>query len=236
MTQWNPLDYDFWYQTPLGKVSDTIEKTHIFALAGVKPGERALDAGCGTGIYTVELARRGAHTAGFDKSLDMLSAAQAKAGIACFAGKEGLTINFLAADAAAIPFKDGCFDLALSVGMLCFIADMDGALLEMKRVLRPGGRLVIGVLNSWSPWALLRGVKGLFKETVYNGARFVSPPQLKRALKKAGFECVELKTCLFFLPVNSSLYLKLARHLDAPARFLLPHAGAFIAASAKKPL
>ncbi|MBI5971155.1 MAG: class I SAM-dependent methyltransferase [Deltaproteobacteria bacterium] len=230
MALWNPRDYDSWYLTPLGRVSDAIEKSHILALAGVMPGEKAFDAGCGTGIYTIELAKRGAYTAGFDNSLDMLLSAKAKA------EKEGLTINFLAADATGLPFKDGSFDIALSVGMLCFIADMDGALLEMKRVLRPGGRIVIGVLNKWSPWALLRRIKGLFKETVYDRARNVSPPQLKRALITAGFDAVEIRTCLFFLPVNSSLYLKLAKFCEIPAGFLSPYTGAFIAASAKKPM
>lgn len=230
MALWSPRDYDSWYQTPLGRVCDAIEKQHIFSFVDVKPGKRALDAGCGTGIYTVELARMGAHAAGFDKSLDMLRAAQAKA------AKENLAINLLAADALSIPFRDDSFDLALSVNMLCFVADMDAALLEMKRVLSPGGRLVVGVLNGWSPWALLRRIKGLFKETAYNSARFVSPPRLKIALEKAGFESVELKTCLFFLPVNSNPYLNLAERFEAAAGFLLPKAGAFIAASAKKPL
>ncbi len=230
MALWNPPDYDSWYETPLGRVSDAIERKHIFSFACVKPGERALDAGCGTGIYAIELARRGAYVAGFDGSLDMLRLAKDKA------GKEGLAINFIAADALSIPFKDGVFDIVLSVNMLCFIADIDDALLEMKRVLRPGGRLVVGVLNRWSPWALFRRIKGIFKETVYSRANFVSPPQLKRALRTAGFEAIELKTCLFFLPVNSSLYLKLAEHFEASAGFLLPYAGAFIAASAKKPL
>lgn len=230
MTLWIPADYDSWYETPLGRVSDAIERTHIFGLACVKPGEKALDAGCGTGIYTIELARMGARAAGIDNSLDMLLAAEAKA------GKEGLKIDLLAADAGALPFREGSFDIAFSVGMLCFIEDMDKALSEMKRVLRPGGRVVIGVLNRWSPWALLRRVKGLFRKTVYSRARFVSPPQLRSALKRAGFESVEMRTCLFFLPINSNLHLKFAKHFESPARFLSPYTGAFIAASAKKPL
>ncbi|MBI5561430.1 MAG: class I SAM-dependent methyltransferase [Deltaproteobacteria bacterium] len=230
MALWNPQDYDSWYESPLGRVSGAIEKSLIFSIAGVMPGETALDAGCGTGIYAIELARMGAHTAGFDNDPGMLMAARAKA------ARAGLAINLLAADAAAMPFGDGSFDVALSVGALCFFEDMDEALLETKRVLRPGGRCVIGALNRWSAWALLRRIKGLFKKTVYERARFLSPPRLKAALTKAGFESVEFSTCLYFLPINSSRYLRLAERLEAPSRLLCPNAGAFIAASARRPL
>lgn len=50
--------YDTWYTTPLGAFADARQKEAIFALAGVRPGEWALDVGCGTGNYTLALARQ----------------------------------------------------------------------------------------------------------------------------------------------------------------------------------
>lgn len=234
MKQWEPKDYDAWYETPLGRISDRLEKDLIFSLASVKQGEKALDAGCGTGVYSIELSKKGAVTTGTDISENMLGLARAKA------RKDGLKIDFVAADALALPFRDDYFDLVLSVGMLCFVKEREKALLEMRRVLKPGGRVVAGVLNKWSSWALLRRIKGLFKETVYNRAQFISPPALESSLRKAGFEVKEIKTCLFFLPVNCGAYLKRAARFErldgiaTPRMGAEPLQGAFLAALAVK--
>lgn len=141
MEQWNPDAYDAWYETPLGAVSGRLEKELILSMAGVKKGEKALDAGCGTGIYSIELARRRAITTGIDSSGEMLDWAGAKA------RKEGLTVEFVSTDALSLPFFDDYFDIVLSVDLLCFVKEREKALLEMRRVLRPGGRLIVGVLN-----------------------------------------------------------------------------------------
>ncbi|MBI5344864.1 MAG: class I SAM-dependent methyltransferase [Deltaproteobacteria bacterium] len=228
MKDWDPLDYDAWYRTPLGEASDRLEKDLVFSMAGVKAGDKALDAGCGTGIYTTLLAQRGALATGTDNSEAMLSAARAKA------LREGLKIKFITADAAGLPFPDGHFDIVISVGMLCFIKEGDKALTEMHRVLKPGGRLVVGLLNRWSPWALLRRIKGLFMETVYNEAVFSSPPEAAAALAEAGFDVREARTCIFFLPVNCRMYLRVAAPFERLDSIIMPRMGAFLAVSAIK--
>jgi len=229
MEQWNPDAYDAWYETPLGAVSDRIEKELILSMAGIKKGEKALDAGCGTGIYSIELARRWAITTGVDSSGEMLNWARAKA------RKEGLTVEFVSADALTLPFSDDYFDLVLSVGLLCFVKEREKALLEMRRVLRPGGRLIVGVLNKWSPWAAFRRIKGLFKDTIYNRVDFISPPELQLSVMRAGFNVKELKTCLFFFPINCRMYLKFAMPFERLDSIVTPRMGAFLAALAVKP-
>jgi ubiquinone/menaquinone biosynthesis C-methylase UbiE len=229
MEQWNPQDYDAWYETTLGKISDRLEKDLIFSLAGVKKEEKALDVGCGTGIYSVELAKRGVVTSGIDGSLGMLGYAKAKA------RKVGLTVSFSQADALALPFPDDFFDLVVSINMLCFVKEPDRSISEMRRVVRPGGRIVIGALNRWSPWAALRRIKGLFKESIYREARFFSPLEAEGMLCRAGFETVNVRTCLFFLPVNCPIYLKLALSFERLDSILTPRLGAFLCASARKP-
>lgn len=228
MATWDPQKYEAWYETPLGKASDRLEKELVLSMAGVKEGERVLDAGCGTGIYSIELAKKGARVTGLDASPGMLESARAKA------GRAGLKKDFIQADALKIPFPDGHFDLVISVCMLCFVKDREAALLEMKRVLRPGGRLIIALLNSRSPWALLRKVGGLFRKSVYNSAEFLSPRAVDSELRKAGFKEIETRTCLFFLPINSKIYLDSTGIQERLGRRLFPEAGAFLVAAATK--
>lgn len=229
MKTWNPAQYDAWYETPLGEAAHGFEKDLIFSLANVKKGEKALDAGCGTGNYSIELSKKGAVTTGFDSSPDMLALAIAKA------RKEGLAINFIQADALEISaLPDGYFDLVVSTGMLCFIKEREKALAELRRVLKPGGRLVVGVLNKRSPWAVLRRLKGLFSETIYNKADFISPAQLEESIKKAGFKVKELKTSVFFLPINCRFFLKSAKTFETIGAKAMPSRGAFLVALAIK--
>ena len=106
--------------------------------------------------------------------------------------------------------------------------------MEMKRVLRPGGRLVVAMLNSRSPWAFFRRVKGLFRNSVYKSAEFISPRVLERELMKAGFKDIESKTCLFFLPIDSKIYIALAGMEERLGRRLFPEIGAFLVAVGTK--
>ena len=228
MAAWDPQKYDAWYETPLGKASDRFEKELVLSMAGAREGDRVLDAGCGTGIYSIELAKKGAFVAGLDASSGMLEWARVKA------GRAGLKIDFIQADALKIPFPDGHFDLVISVCMLCFVKEREAALLEMKRVLRPGGRAVIALLNSRSPWALMRRAKGLFRKSVYNNADFLSPRAIESELRKAGFKDIETRTCLFFLPIDSKIYLGLSGVQERLGRRLFPKAGAFLVTAAIK--
>ncbi len=228
MPLWKPQNYDAWYATPLGRTSDQLERKLLFSMVDVKQGERVLDAGCGTGIYSIELARMGGRVTAVDDSSEMIDQARAKA------WKEGLTIDFIRADALKLPLPDGHFDLVVSVCMLCFVKERDAALLEMKRVLRPGGRLTIALLNRWSPWALIRRAKGLVKESVYNSADFLTPAGIEESLASVGFKEIEVRTCLFFLPLNSGPYLAFSQTHERLGQRLFPKAGAFMVAIATK--
>ena len=115
---------------------------YVADLLGVDRGDRVLDVGCGTGTLTLVLAGRagpqGAVT-GVDAAPEMIAAAHAKAG-----AKEGAP-TFQVAPAQDLPFADGSFD-AVSTSLLIHHlpeADRVGAIREMLRVLRPGGRLLI---------------------------------------------------------------------------------------------
>lgn len=138
--------YDRWYATSRGRMVDAGQKDLVFDLAGVLPGQRILDLGCGTGNYSLEMARRGSLVTGADISDGMLSEAKRKAEAL------GLSIDWVLADCTDLPFASGTFDAVVTVTALEFVNDPRGALLEGMRVLKPGGRIVAGVLTRNSAW------------------------------------------------------------------------------------
>ena len=103
------------------------------AALGLRPGERVLDVGAGTGVSTEELARSGAFAVGADLSIGMLRA-----------GRHARpSVPLLAGDALRLPFADATFDAVTISFALRNVVDTDGALRELARVTRPGGRLVV---------------------------------------------------------------------------------------------
>ena len=102
-------------------------------------GDRVLDVGCGPGFFVAELVDAvgpdGA-IVGVDPSATMLGLAAGRC-----SGRGSVTIR--EGDALALPVEDESFDVVFSVQVLEFVADVTAALVEMRRVLRPGGRVVI---------------------------------------------------------------------------------------------
>lgn len=220
--------YDTWYQTPLGAVAHALESAAVFELAEAKPGMRVLDVGCGTGIYMLELARRDVYVIGVDPSIEMILIAREKfrqAGLKCY---------FICGSAEALPFRPERFDLALTVTSLCFVGRPDRAVEEMYRILKSGGRIVVGELNRFSLWAFLRRLKGLFRETIYNQAHFWSRRELERLLRRRGFSPDAVQVLLYFPPINLQAFLKGARFMERVIKKVLPGTGAFIVLRAEK--
>jgi SAM-dependent methyltransferase len=105
-------------------------------LLGEVAGRRVLEVGCGSAPCARWLRRQGADVVAFDLSAGMLSRA------ASLNRSTGLAVPLVQADVAALPFASGSFEIACSsFGGLPFVADVEGALREVARVLRPGGRL-----------------------------------------------------------------------------------------------
>ncbi|MDQ6607231.1 MAG: bifunctional demethylmenaquinone methyltransferase/2-methoxy-6-polyprenyl-1,4-benzoquinol methylase UbiE [Actinomycetota bacterium] len=113
-------------------------------LAGLRPGDRALDVATGTGDLAFELARRvapGGRVIGADFSEGMLEIARLKAGRRD--GPDQADITFEYANALSLPFGNGEFD-AVTVGFgVRNFSDLERGLRELVRVVRPGGRIVV---------------------------------------------------------------------------------------------
>jgi ubiquinone/menaquinone biosynthesis C-methylase UbiE len=97
----------------------------------------ALDAGCGTGFLSFELAGRGHRITGIDFAPAMLAEARRKA------AERGVSIRFEEGDAEQLPFAPGSFDLVVSRHVLWTLPHPEAAIDEWTRVLRPGGRLAV---------------------------------------------------------------------------------------------
>lgn len=111
----------------------------MLALVGTGAPGRALDVGCGEGRFCRMLGRAGHTATGLDPTRRMIETATGRGGG-----------QFVQGRAEAMPFADAAFDLVVSYLSLIDIEDIDAALDEFRRVLRPGGRLLIANLSSYA--------------------------------------------------------------------------------------
>lgn len=128
--------------------------------AQVKPGESVLDVGCGPGITLREAARQvggGSLCVGVDFSARML-----RMGRHSLASRGPANATLVQADARSLPFPSAAFDVVLSAYVLDLmpLSDIEETLHEFRRVLRPGGRMVLVSMTGWSessvsPWEML---------------------------------------------------------------------------------
>lgn len=199
----------------------------------LRPGDRLLDAGTGLGnvLYVAERAARGAAAVGVDRSAERLTRAAA----------EGVTSPLSQADLHDLPVRTGAFDAALCSEVLEHLDDDRRALRELRRVLRPGGRLVVTVPHAdypvaWDPVnrALERAGRAPIRRGPYvgiwtNHLRLYRPADLQARLEEAGFVVDEVESQTHHaLPFTHFLLYGVGRVLVE--RRLLP-AGARQAAS-----
>ena len=165
----------------------------LTARAVVRPGDRVLDACCGTGDLALEALRAGGRVTGVDFSERMLERARHKSA----------AVEWIHGDVLSLPFPDGSFD-AVTVGFgIRNVAELESGLGELARVLRPGGRL--GCLEITRPRGALRpffavwfdGLVPLAGKVLPGGSayaylpasvrRFPGPEDIAGAMRRAGF-------------------------------------------------
>ncbi|WP_017627650.1 class I SAM-dependent methyltransferase [Nocardiopsis chromatogenes] len=122
------------------------ERPAMLALAGDVAGRRILDAGCGAGPLAAALRDRGAHVTGIDASTGMLALARRRLG-----GDADLRLADLS---DPLPFADGAFDDVVASLVLHYLEDWGPTLAEVRRVLRPGGRLIASVHHPFVDYML----------------------------------------------------------------------------------
>ena len=183
-------------------------RSEIFAKeADLRPGRRALEVGCGTGIFLQVAATTGADIIALDLSAHLIAKARARV-----ASAPNVSISL--GNAEQMPFREASFDSVYGSSILHHL-DLDTTLAEVHRVMRPGGRLVFTEPNILNPQVTVMFRLGLTKK--YFG---VSPDEMAfsrfraaRALRKAGFADIAVKPFDFLHPATPPAAM------DAVARF-----------------
>jgi 2-polyprenyl-3-methyl-5-hydroxy-6-metoxy-1,4-benzoquinol methylase len=135
-----------WRSVPEGLAPSDLQLRLKFLLAHVRPGESVLDVGCGEGRFTSELAVAGVRVVGIDVAEEPLRRARA--------AHPGVDVQLVDAF-EPWPLADASFDAVWAGEVIEHVADTAGWLSEVRRVLRPGGRLLVSTPNH-SRLAVLR--------------------------------------------------------------------------------
>jgi SAM-dependent methyltransferase len=216
-----------WRASELGIITERIERRLILVLAGDVAGLRVLDIGCGDGELAVELGKRGARAVGTDASAEMIAAAKARA------KPHNANITFQVATAEHLPFSAGQFDLVTAITVLCFVDDAAPVFHEIARVLRPGGRLIIGELGKWSTWAAERRLRAWLGSPLWRRGRFRTAGQLSHLAEWAGLVVENVRGAVYY--PRWRVAARVMSPLDAVFGRLTTVGAAFLALSAAKP-
>ena len=175
------IEESHWWYTGRRKILSSFVEDICRHVTDRRP--RILDVGCGTGANLLMLSKYG-DAEGVDVSEDALA----------FCRERGLE-NVKLGAAEELPYDDGTFDLVTALDVVEHLDDDLAGLREMRRVLRPGGRVLLFVPTFMFLWGL--------QDDVSNHRRRYRMPELRRVLEQAGFE-IERTTyanITFFMPI-----------------------------------
>lgn len=189
-----PDAYAGWRRSTLGRITDALEERLLLDRIGPARGLRILDVGCGDGVLATRLARCDARVTGIDASADMIAAARRRT------KAEGVELDLVEGDAGDLPFPAGRFDCVVSVATLCFVDDPRPTIRDMVRVLKPGGRLILGELGRWNLWAAQRRVKGWLGSALWRAAHFRSQAALLALATGAELADAKVTGAVFYPP------------------------------------
>jgi ubiquinone/menaquinone biosynthesis C-methylase UbiE len=215
-----PEKYDQWFTTPIGALVKKYEAELVLDLLEPRPEDIMLDAGCGTGVFTVDILSFNSHVIGIDISLPMLMRAAQKT--------RGYDFQTVLADLSYLPFSENVFDKVISVTALEFIEDAKGVLKELFRVTKGGGSVVVATLNSLSPWATRRKAEAKKGHALFQKAIFRSPDELASLAPVDGV----IKTAVHFQKQEDPAH---APEIEREGQRKGLNTGAFVAARWEKP-
>jgi ubiquinone biosynthesis O-methyltransferase len=222
-----PEAYVGWRASDIGAMTERLELELILELIGDVSGRKVLDVGCGDGELAVELWRRGAAVVGIDASTAMIDAANGRA------KKWSADIRFQVAVAEHLPFLVEQFDIVTAITILCFVGDAAPVFREIARVLRPGGRIVIGELGKWSSWAAGRRIRAWLGSPLWRQGRFRTATELRRLAEEAGLVVESVRGAIYY--PRWSPAARLLSRVDSRLGRLTTLGAAFVALSAAKP-
>ncbi len=175
--------YDRWFDSPRGRAIFEHEVACLRDLVGAFPG-RWLEVGVGTGRFAEALGIR----EGIDPSPAVLALA-ARRGIETRVGR-----------AESLPLPDASRDGLLLVVTICFVEDPAATFRECRRVLVPGGHLVVGLVPADSAWGEFYAREGREGHPFYSSARFYTADEILSLARAAGFRLARARSCLLTPP------------------------------------
>jgi SAM-dependent methyltransferase len=179
-----------------------------FTLAGFGKGDHLLEVGCTAGSYTMFLAREGYEVTGLDISPASIAAARVAA------QNLGLsTAHFMAGDVDNMKDIPGeAFDGAFSFSTLRYLPDPVRSLREIRRVVRPGARVVVDFPNKYCPW--FEALKFLVGGERHIHDHTYSTRQVTEMMKAAGFVNIQAKRIIFFAKLFPGQFVSLYKAVD----------------------
>lgn len=177
-------------------------RNQVLRTIEVRRGERALDVGCGPGFLCREMATAAGpsgRVVGVDVSPSMVSIARARS-----AGPpSGDHVGFVLGEASRLPLDDGTFDVAVSTQVYEYVHDVDAALAELHRVLRPGGRALV-VATDWESVVWHSRNEARMRRILAAWDEHLADPHLPRTLapqmRRAGFQVLRRDVMVLFNP------------------------------------
>jgi 2-polyprenyl-6-hydroxyphenyl methylase/3-demethylubiquinone-9 3-methyltransferase len=155
---------------------------------------RLLDIGCGGGVLAEEFARLGCQVTGIDIATESIAVARAHA------RTQGLLIDYQNGSAARLPFDGSSFEVVSCCDVLEHIPEWEGVILEVERVLKPGGLFLFDTINR-TPESKVNFIFGLqdfaftklFPKDTHVWEMFITPEELKVALETHGMKIQGLR-------------------------------------------
>ena len=173
---------ELWEGLPAELEPPLLERRLAFLRSEVRAGDRALDVGCGAGDFTAALADAGAVAVGVDVAEAALVRARAR--------HPGLDFRLVPID-GVLPFDVGAFDLAWASEVIEHVADTARWLSEVRRVLAPGGRLLVTTPSHGRLLLALGGIER-FSEPLGDHLHLYSKRSLLSLLEEFGFGQIEV--------------------------------------------
>ena len=195
-------DIGLWQRKIAEGLEGTSRRLEVFNALGIESGQAVLDLGCGGGHLVRDIALavgEDGRVVGLDASDAQIEAARAQC--------DGLAaVELLRGDATDMPFDDASFDRLASIQTLEYVPDVDAALGEARRVLKPGGRAAL-VSVLWDHWRFHGAdaeLNDLFHETWRKHCHHqMLPLELAAKLRKTGFDGIGQRPIAF---VNTGMH------------------------------
>jgi SAM-dependent methyltransferase len=175
--------YDAWYETPGGAVIFAAELDALRPLLAELP-RPWLEVGVGSGRFAAAL--------GVEVGVDPAQ------GALVLAADRGIRV--VEALGEALPFRDETFGAVLLIVTLCFVSDPRQVLRDARRVLRPDGGVVLGLIYADSPWGQHYQSLAAQGHPYYKGAQFYTRRELASLFAATGFSAVRARSALFCPP------------------------------------